>query len=234
MGHTGKAEVSTQTPQNNESPSCMSEDPKLLWLTGTLNGQKLPMLLDSGATVCCLPKRCVTASRCLQNLTLQPYSGLGLFDANGQVMKPCGTIKVPLVVGQPAVSHTVEFVIIDALPYSCIIGLSFLNKFSRWGVDNSKQILNLEHSIVPLSSEPSLNDNLALLTTAKYTIPPGQSLCIKTVANGSSLDALRPVSEPVALVDGHVPFEERLHVKVVPSLSEFDSSKFLRTNDPRK
>ncbi len=178
------------------------------------------MLLDSGATVCCLAKRCFTASRCLQTLTLQPYSGLGLFDANGQVMKPCGTIKVPLVVGQPAVSHTVEFVIIDALPYSCIIGLSFLNKFSRWGVDNSKQILNLEHSIVPVSSEPSLNDNLALLTTAKYTIPPGQSLCIKTVANGSSLDALRPVSEPVALVDGHVPFEERLHVKVVPSLSE--------------
>ena len=134
MGHTGKAEVSTQTPQNNESPSCMSEDPKLLWLIGTLNGQQQPMLLDSGATVCCLAKRCFTASRCLQNLTLQPYSGLGLFDANGQVMKPCGTIKVPLVVGQPAVSQTVEFVIIDALPYSCIISLSFLNKFSRWGL----------------------------------------------------------------------------------------------------
>ncbi len=43
MGHTGKAEVSTQTPQNNESPSCMSEDPKLLWLIGTLNGQQQPI-----------------------------------------------------------------------------------------------------------------------------------------------------------------------------------------------
>ena len=36
--------------------------------------------------------------------------------------------------------------------------------------------------------------------------------------NGSSLDALRPVSEPAALIDGHVPFEERLRLKVVLSL----------------
>ena len=175
------------------------------------------MMLDSGATVCCLAKRCYTGSRCLQTLTLQPYLGPGLLDANGQIMKPYGKIKAPLVVGQPAVSHTIEFIIIDALPYSCIIGLSFLNKFSQWGVDNAKNILHLGESIVSVSSKPSLKDNIAFLTTAKYTIPPGQSLCIKTGANGSALDALRPVSELAALIDGHVPFEERLHV-VVPSL----------------
>ena len=210
--------MSSPTPQEQEHQSSLQKEPNLLWFTGKLNGQSIPMMLDSGATVCCLAKRCYTGSRCLQNLTLQPYLGPGLLDANGQTMKPYGTIKAPLVVGQPAVSHTVEFIIIDALPYSCIIGLSFLDKFSQWGVDNSKSILHLGESIVSVSSQPSLQDNIASLTTAKYTIPPGQSLCIKTVANGSALDALHPVSELVALIDGHVPFEERHQVKVVPSL----------------
>ena len=102
------------------------------------------MMLDSGATICCLAKRRFTGSRCLQNLTLTPFFGPGLLHTNGKVMKPSGTITVPLVIGQPAVSHTVEFEIIDELPYSCIIGLSFLNKFSDWGVDNSRKILHLE------------------------------------------------------------------------------------------
>ena len=218
-GHTGKAEIPSPTPKEQECQSDLQKEPNLLWLTGTLNGQPIPMMIDSGATVCCLAKRCYTGSRYLQNLTLHPYLGPGLLDANGQTLKPCGSIKAPLVIGQPAVSQTVEFIIIDALPYSCILGLSFLNKFSQWGVDNSNNTLYLGKSIVSVSSKPSLQDNIAFLTTAKYTIPPGQSLCIKTVANGSSLDALRPVSELTALIDGHVPFEERLHVRVVPSLS---------------
>ena len=135
-------------------------------------------------------------------------------------MKPSGTIKAPLVIGHPAVSHTVEFVIIDELPYSCIIGLSFLNKFSHWGVDNTRNILHLEQSIVAISSKPSLQDNIVFMTTSKYTVPPGQALCIQTVAKGSSLDALRPISAPAVLIDGHIPFEEQLHLKVVPSLNQ--------------
>lgn len=97
-------------------------------------------------------------------------------------------------------------------------GLSFLNKFPQWGVDNSKNILHLGQSKVSVSSKQFPQDNIAFLTTAKYTIPPGKYLCIKTVANGSSLNALRPVSELAALIDGNAPFEERLHVKVVPSV----------------
>ena len=80
-------------------------------------------------------------------------------------MKPSGTIKAPLVIGQAVVSHTFEFVIIDELPYSCIIGLSLLNKPSHWGVDNSRNILYLESSIVSISSIPSLQDNIAFMTT---------------------------------------------------------------------
>ena len=153
----------------------------------------------------------------MQNLTLKPYLGPGLFDANGKTIKPSGTIKAQLVIGHPAVSHTVEFLVIDELPYSCSIGLSFLNKFSHWGVDNSRNILHLEQSIASISSKPSL---ISFMTTSKYTIPPGEALCIQTVAKRSSLDALRPVSAPAVLIDGHIPFEERLHLKVVPSLNQ--------------
>ena len=177
-------------------------------------------MLGSGATICCLARRCFTGSRYLHNLTLTPYFAPGLLDANGTVMNPSGTIKVPLVIGQPAVSHTVEFLIIDELPYSYIIGLSFLNKFSHWGVDNSRNILHLEQSIISISSQPSLQDNIAYMTTAKYTIPLGQALCIPTIAKGSSLGALRPVSAPAVLIDGYLPFKERLHLKVVSSLNQ--------------
>ena len=58
------------------------------------------------------------------------------------------------------------------------------------------------------------------MTTAKYTIPPGQALRIPTIAKGSFLDALCPISAPAVLIDGHLPFEERLHLKVVPSLNQ--------------
>ena len=219
-GHTGPANIMSMTPQEHKSqPSLLSES-KLLWITSLLNGQSIFMMLDSSATICCLARRCFAGSRCLQSLTLTPYFGPGLLDANGKVMKPSGTINVPLVIGQPAVSHTVEFVIIDELPYSCIICLSFLNKFSHWGVDNSRNILHLEQSIASISSQPSFQDNIASMTTAKYTIPPGQALRIPTIAKGSSLDALHPGSAPAVLIDGHLPFEERLYLKVVPSLNQ--------------
>ena len=153
------------------------------------------------------------------NLNFKVFLGPGLLDTNGRMMKPSGTIKAPLVIGHPTVSHTVEFVIIDELPYSCNIGLSFLNKFSHWGVDDSRSILHLERSIVSMSSKPSLQDNIAFMTTSKYTIPPGQALCIQTVAKGSFLDALRPVSAPAVLIDGHIPFKDRLYLKIVPFLN---------------
>ena len=110
-----------------------------------------------------------------QSLLAKPtITGPGLLDANEQIMKPFAVIKAPFVVGHPAVSHIVEFIIIDALPYSCILGLSFLSKFTKWGIDNSKKLLHLDQSLVLVSSQPSLQDNIAFITTNKYTILPGQ------------------------------------------------------------
>ena len=105
-------------------------------------------------------------------------------------------------------------------PLSLYLPNLLFNTFSHWGVDNTRNILHLEQSIVSISSKPSLQDNIAFMTTSKYTVPPGQALGIQTVAKGSSLDALRPVSAPAVLIDGHTPFEERLHLKVFPSLNQ--------------
>ena len=93
-GHTGKADNASLTPQKEESQYFLQREPNLLWLTGTLHRQQIPMMLDSGATVCCLAKRCFTGSPYLQNLPLQGYTGQGLLDANGQIMKPFGVIDV--------------------------------------------------------------------------------------------------------------------------------------------
>ena len=96
----GKADITLPTTHNHDSWSFLPKEMSdLLWLNRTLNGQPIPMLLDSGATVCCLAKRCFNRSPCLQNVLLQPYLGPGLLDANRQITKPCGTIISPLVVG---------------------------------------------------------------------------------------------------------------------------------------
>ena len=44
-----------------------------------------------------------------------------------------------------------------------------------------------------------------------------------TVANGSTLSAFRPFTELDNLIDGHQAFEDRLALKVVPSLRQSDT-----------
>ena len=85
---------------------CSSQDSpergtQLLWLKGHLNGKPLDMMLDSGATVCCLAKRCFEASPNLKHECLIPYNGPGLLDTNGNFLRPCGIIKEPLTLGTP-------------------------------------------------------------------------------------------------------------------------------------
>ena len=104
------------------------------------------MMLDSRATVCCLAKRCLTASPCLKDLPIVPYKGSGILDANGKHLQTYGVIKAPPVLGHPSLCYTIEFIIIDSLPYSCILGLSFLRQLDTWGFDNSTQTLCLNQS----------------------------------------------------------------------------------------
>ena len=70
-------------------------------------------------------------------------------------------------------------------------------------------ILHLGQSMVSVSSKPFLQDNLGFLANAKYR-PPDKALCVETVLNESSLDALRLVSETAVLIDRHIRLKKDL------------------------
>ena len=176
------------------------------------------MLLDSGATICCLALRCFTSSPNLRSLLVKPYFGPGIMSANGTLLKPYGLVNLPLTVGSPAICYTVEFIIIHDLPYSCILGLSFLHRLQKWGIDNTKQTLFLNQSVVRVSSDLPHQETLSLTTNQKFTIPPGQSLKVSVIASGSALNSFRPVTDLPSLIDGHKPIEERLKISVLPTI----------------
>ena len=108
----------------------------LMWVKGKANNQYLDMMIDSGASMSCIASRCVNASPHLKNVTRLPYSGPGLVGVNGKPLRTLFEIKIPLTLGSPQLSITLHLVVVDDLPYSCILGLNFLRKFNTWEVDN--------------------------------------------------------------------------------------------------
>ena len=144
--------------------------PTLLWLKGTLAGHELPMLLDSGATVCCIAQCCVEASPQLRSLFCKPYIGSGLLDANGEIIMPSYVITFPVVVGSPSTSLTVSFVVIKLLPYSCIIGTSLLNQLKKWSVDNAWNILQFNEAYIPVSSQPPSCHGITLIAPTHLNV----------------------------------------------------------------
>ena len=171
------------------------------------------MMLDSGATVCCLAKRCFEASPNLKHECLIPYNGPGLLDANGNFLRPCGIIKEPLTLGTPTSSFSIEFFVIDSLPYSCILGLSFLNQLKSWGVNNETMTFQFNDSFVTVSHDPPLDNMMHLTLTHKLNIPAGQSMLVSAVARGPALSAFRPITQVSTLV--FCPPFISLHIKIV-------------------
>ena len=138
--------------------------------------------------------------------------------ANGTLLKPYGIVNLPITVGSLAISYTIEFIIIQDLPYSCILGLSFLNRLQKWGIDNTNQTLFLNQSLVKISQDPPHQDTLSLTTNQKIVIPPGQSVKISAIASGSALNSLRPVTDLPSLIDGHKALEDRLKINILPTI----------------
>ena len=138
--------------------------------------------------------------------------------ANGTLLKPYGLVNLPITVGNPTISYTVEFIIIQDLLYSCILGLSFLNLLQKWGIDNTNQAIFLNQSLVKVSHDPPYQDTLSLTTNQKFLISPGQSVKISAIANGSALNSLRPVTHLPSLNDGHKPLEHRFKINILPTI----------------
>jgi hypothetical protein len=110
-------------------------------------------------------------------------------------------------------------VVVDNLPYSCIIGTSLLAKLNNRGVDNVTSTLRLNSSIVPVYDNPQHDERITLITSGKITLEPGESKTIKTVASGPGMVALRPVTEELWMYEGLTEREERSFVRVSPALN---------------
>ena len=216
-GHT-EAKTLSSTKTHSSPQDFPKRGTQLLWLKGRLNGQPLDMMLDSGVTVCCLAKRCFEASPNLKHARLIPYNDPWPLDANGNFLRPCRIIKEPLTLGTRTSSFSVEFFVIDSLPYSCILGLSFLNQLRSWGVNNETMTFQFNDSFVTVSQDPPLDNMMHLTLTRELNIPAGQSMFVSAVARGPALSSFRPITQVSTLMEGHIPFEQRLQVTVLPTL----------------
>ena len=163
-GHTGAEDTgSDSTAKTHHKAHTNSSSNPLLWFHGTLAGQDIPSLLDSGATTCCIAQRCVEGSPSLRTLAREPYQGLGLLSANRQLLQQSYVIKAPSVIGTPAISLTASFVVIKYLPYSCIIGLNLLNQLREWSINNELNVLKFNDSYLPVSCDPPHFNDLNLI-----------------------------------------------------------------------
>ena len=91
-----------------------TENCALIWITGNLAGQDLPMMIDTGATPNCIALRCVSASDILKELPRKLYHGSNIIDANGQPLRPEFTIQCNLAMGTPKFSINCEFLVFEA------------------------------------------------------------------------------------------------------------------------
>ena len=129
-------EVSEDQPASDFDRNIKPGKINLLWIQGKINHQPLRILLDCGATISCIAKRCVTASSQLKNLARLPYNGDTLIDVNGNPLNAEFVINCSIELGNPPLLSNVEFVVIEGLPYSCILGLNFLKSVNSWEVNN--------------------------------------------------------------------------------------------------
>ena len=111
----------------------------------------------------------------MKDLPKFPYQGPGLVDVNGNPLLAENVIRVDLIVGTPELSLTVDFVIVDGLPYSCIAGMNLLNMLRNWGVNNNSDTLTLNSSSVKLFSEPQFVNQVNLITHKKIDLVSGRN-----------------------------------------------------------
>ncbi len=200
---------------------------KLYWFKCKLDQQLIDSVLDSAATQCCIARRCVTSSPILGRLPLKPYNGEPLLDANQRPISASHVISVQFVAGTPCCSVSIDVVVVDHLPYSCIIGTSLLAKFKSWGVDNVTSTLRLDSSAIPVHDFPQHDERITLITSGKTSLAPGESKTIKTLATGPGMVALRPITEELWMYEGLPQREDRSLIRVTPAVNVIGSR-----NDP--
>ena len=200
----------------DESPTFVK---RLLWFKSNINGQLIDCLLDCGASVSCIARRCVNANPLLRKLPMLPFHGPSIVDVNGNPLVCNNIIVVNLSVGTPPLQLSLKLVIVDKLPYSCIIGTNFLNILDNWSVDNRSSTLRLNNTMVSLHSQPQYDGSINLITSEKIYLQPNERKMIKTKAVGPGVSANRPFSEHTLMIEGFSDKEARTSLITRPSLN---------------
>ena len=159
----------------------------LIWISVKLSGQCIPVMIDTGATPNCIALRCVLGSPILKNLLRVPYAWKGIIDANGNLIHPKFVISPTLVLGLPTISFQSSFIVVETLPFSCILGQNTFSKFSRWTINNIDRLITINDTCkIQFQSEPPIGgDMVQLFTTNKIIIKPNQFAVVNTRAHGS-------------------------------------------------
>ena len=169
--------------------------------------------------MCCIAKRCVTSSVLLKKLPLKPYTGDPILDANQRPLPATHVISVNFTAGSPVLSLSVDFVVVDHLPYSCIIGNSLLSKLNDWGVNNVTSTLRLNSSVVNVYDAPLHDERITLITSEKTSFAPGETKRLKTRTTGPGMSPYRPITEELWMFEGASEREDRCSVRVCPALN---------------
>ena len=120
---------------------------------------------------------------------------------------------------RPAISLTVNFVVIDSLPYSCIIGVSLLSKLKQWSVDNERNLVNINDAYIPVSSEPSSCNGITLIVPKRCTLAANQYTLIQFNIKGPGLSAFRPITNLPIVTEGNPDLQHRLGLAAIqPSI----------------
>ena len=224
-GADAVAAVSTDIINGKNVPFTISsnkhehEGASLMWIQANLSGQDVPVMIDTGATPNCIALRCVMASSILKDLPRNTYRGNDIIDANGQPLQPSFSIKCDITIGTPQLAITCEFLVFDALPFSCILGQSTLSRFSTWSVSNANRLITInDNHILPYYDNYPSSESLQLITTNKVLLNPYQSTLVEGRVSGSSLSAFRPVTHVPVVIEGEDNISNRLLIKVVPSV----------------
>ena len=134
----GDAHIRNDSDSNNDTGQFINEKDSiiqisnknsLIWVTADVNGQEISAMIDSGANPNCISLRCVRGSDYLNSLARSQYFGQQIVDANGENIEPCYVLKCSLKLGTPSILIKTEFVVIETLPFSCIIGQTTLTTF---------------------------------------------------------------------------------------------------------
>lgn len=128
----GEAQGSVQTGQTLRVKQ--SEDGHF-WINGTLNGQNVRFLIDSGATMTSLSK----ASAQRAGIVSDGGFPVMVNTANGVVRAERGIVK-RLVVG-PAVRDDMPVHFSDAFGDLNVLGMDFLSSLTAWGVEGDWLVL---------------------------------------------------------------------------------------------